>query len=273
MSLNFSELYLVIDEEIPSTEALNLIFSDTNDKYTDSDTTWYLIKKEILDGKYFWLDVRYGQSQPRPDNVYNTKRRKEENNPRSLDQVEQNKQLFGLYCSNSHTFYLSSQNKQSWVEDYLNKKSPARVTVKKLFKSPEEIAQQIKKIKSVTFAGKNDLVSPGEEIMDIFSNPANPFGLGMPAYFRLKTCFKNVPISDAFIQYLRKITPWINRKKSNSLVCVGLDDKNFETAFCIKNYTRKISVDAAKDDQNLYDSTAVKNALIEKIRDLHEDNS
>ena len=272
MSLDFSAFHLVINEEYPSVKKLNLMFSETSDRYKDGNT-YYLINKEILHDKCFWFDVRYGQSQPRPHHVINTKSQTEESNPRSAYQIEPNKQLFGLYCLNSYTLYLSNQKKQSWVENYFKGKLSANVTIKKFFKSFEEFVQQTSKIKNVKFVAKRDLFIPGEELMSIFPNPQEVFGLNVPESFTLDALFKNAPINNVFIQNMKKIIRWEKKHEVSSLLCVGLDDKNIETIFDINSYVRKIAVDATKNDQGLYDSTAIKNALVEKIREVHEDNS
>ena len=106
MALDFSALHLVIGEESPSADTLQPVFSVTDDQYSESDSH-YLITKENIDNKYFWIYARYGKSVPYSPTVYNTTVHQEEENPRSNDQIEPDKQLFCLYCVNSRRWLIN----------------------------------------------------------------------------------------------------------------------------------------------------------------------
>ena len=97
MNLEFSDFHFVIDGNIPSVKDLKLVFDEAEDQYSSEDTH-YVISKENINDEYFWLYARYGKPLPHPDTVYNARQRQEEDNPRSMDQIELAKQLFALYC-------------------------------------------------------------------------------------------------------------------------------------------------------------------------------
>ena len=272
MSLEFSALHLVIGEESPSAEGLKPAFAEAEDKYSCNDTH-YLISKENLDDQYFWLYARYGKPLPYSATVYNTKDKREENNPRSTDQIETDKQLFALYCIHSHTLYLSSTKKKSWVEEYLKAKLEQDVVIKAFFKNVDEFIQQIKSVEKVKFVVKSNLFSSEGEIMKIFPSPKDLYGLGMPEDFTLEANFTNASLTDSFVEYLKKMVGWKNSCEADSLLCVGRDDRNFETVFNADSFIQKVSVEAAKDDQGLYEPTIVKQALIRKIGGSDEENS
>ena len=266
MNLEFSDFYFLIDGNIPSVKDLKLVFDEAEDTYSSEDTH-YVISKENIDDEYFWLYARYGNSLPHPDTVYNARQKQEENNPRSTDQIELAKQLFTLYCINSNILYLSSRQKKSWVEEYLKAKLNQDVAIKKFFKNVDEFIQQIKSIEKVKFVAKRNLFMNKGSIMKIFPTPNDLYGLGMPEDFTLEANFHRVKLTYAFINNLKKMVGWKNNCEADSLLCIGRDDKNFETIFNADSFIKKISVGATKDGQGFYDPTVIKEALLSKIRE------
>lgn len=164
--------------------------------------------------------------------------------------------------------YLSRQNKKTVFEGYLRSRLDQDVTIKAFFKNVDEFTNQIKIVEKIKLVVKNNLFSSHEEILKIFSGPKDMYGLGMPEDFSLEVNFKNAKLTDAFISWMKKITGWKNSMKADSLMCVGRDDKNFETIFNIDSFIQKVSVPATKNDQGMYEPEAVKRALISKIEEV-----
>ena len=266
MNLEFSDFHLIIGEKSPAIENLTCIFDGKEDKYSSEDTH-YVISKENINDEYFWLYARYGKPLPHPDTVYNARQEQEEDNPRSTDQIELAKQLFALYCINSKILYLSNRQKKSWVEEYLKEKLRQDVVIKSFFKNVDEFTQQIKNIEKVKFVAKHDLFTYKSDIMEIFPSPNDLFGLGMPEDFTLEANFNRAKLTDAFRDFLNKMVNWKNNCEADSLLCIGRDDKNFETIFNADSFIQKINVEAVKDGQGLYDPTKVKQALLSKIKE------
>ena len=265
MNLEFSDFYFLIDGNIPSVKDLKLVFDGKEDKYSSEDTH-YVISKENINDEYFWLYARYGNPLPHPDTVYNARQEQEEGNPRSTDQIELAKQLFALYCINSNTLYLSSRQKKSWIEKYLKAKLNQDVVIKNFFTNVDKFIQKIQSIEKVKFVAKHNLFTLQGSIMKIFPSPNDLFGLGMPEDFTLEANFNRVRLTNAFIDHLKKMVDWKNNCEVDSLICVGRDDNNFETVFNADSFIKKLSVEAAKDDQGLYNPIFVKDTLIRKIR-------
>ena len=266
MNLEFSDFYFIISGNAPSVKDLKLVFDEVEDKYSSEDTH-YVISKENINDEYFWLYARYGNPLPHPDTVYNARQEQEEDNPRSTDQIELAKQLFALYCINSNTLYLSSRIKKSWVEEYLKAKLNQDVAIKNFFKNVDEFIQQLNSIEKVKFVAKRNLFTLQGSIMKIFPSPNDLFGLGMPEDFTLEANFNRVKLTDAFIDHLKKMVDWKNNCEADSLICVGRDDKNFETVFNADSFIKKLSVEATKDGQGFYDPAVIKQALLSKIRE------
>ena len=262
MSLEFSAMHLVIGGKSPSAERLKPAFTEAGDTYS-SNNVHYLIDKKNLDDKYFWLYARYGGSLPHSDTVYDTKDQKEEDNPRSVDQVEPNKQLFALYCIDSHTLYLSSTKKKSWVKEYLEERLKKAVVIKAFFKSVDEFIKKIKSVEKVKFVTKHDLYTPEARFLEIFPIPKDLLGLGVPGDYTFEANFDNVSLPQAFEGFLKRLSGC--KSDTDLLLCIGRDDNNFETVFNLGSFIQKVTIRASKDEQGFYAPKIVREKLIEKI--------
>lgn len=264
MDLEFSALHLIVGETSPSIEHLNAVFDKSEDKFNLKDTH-YLINFSIVDEEYYWFDARYGKSFPYTPTVFNTANGTEEANPRKTVQIETDKQLFGLYSIKSKTFYLSNTKKISLVETYLKSKLATDVTIKMFFKDVDEFIKQIQTIDKLKFVAKSNLFSVDGGIFNIFPNPKDMYGLGMPDSFGVEAIFTKAKKTDQFVKYLKQLVKWRNDFEADSLVCVGRDDKNFETIFNASSFVQKITVVGLKDELGMYDSSEVLDALIRRI--------
>ena len=255
---------MMIEGEHPSTDNLGPVFTDSEDRYSNGNTH-YLIEKELLDDKYFWLHARYGKSIPHSDTVYDTKELEEQDNPRSTNQVEPVKQLFFLYCTNSNALYLSDMRKKLWVAEYLQSKLGQDVVVKNFLDNVEEFMQQVKRIEKIKLVTKRDLFTSRGSFMDIFPVQRDLLGLGEPAKFTLDVNFERARLNDRFIAKFKELVNYKDSGEVDSLVCVGRDDSNFETIFNVDSFIQKVSVEVEKDEQEFYDPTTVQRILIRKI--------
>ena len=80
MSMKFSGLMLIVDGKPPTINTLNEIFIDV-DSYPYKET-YHLLKKEILDDKYFWMEIEYGNPKPYSSKLINTTSEIEDTNKR-----------------------------------------------------------------------------------------------------------------------------------------------------------------------------------------------
>lgn len=267
MSLNFSALHFLIGQESPSAEKLATVFANQEDSYS-SNNTHFRIKKENLDDEYFWLYARYGETLPRSDTVLNTDSQKEEDNPRNTNQAELNKQLFFLYCIGSRTLYLSDISKKPWVEKYLKEKLGKKIVIKSFITDIDEFNRRIKIIKRIKFVAKSNLFSSAGNVMEILPNPKDLFGLGVPEKLLIQADFGNAKLTHSFTENLRQMVNWKDKCEADSLLCVGLDDKNFEMIFNANSFIQKISVRVEKGKHELYNPEIVQQALIQKLQEI-----
>ena len=264
MDLEFSALHLIIGETSPSLENQNAVFDKSEDQFTLRDSH-YLINFSIIDDEYYWFDARYGKSFPYTPTVFNTSKRKEEANPRKTVQIETDKQLFGLYSIKLKTLYLSNTKKISLVESYLKSKLATDVSIKMFFKDVDEFIKHIQTIDKLKFVVKSNLFSVDGGIFNIFPNPKDMYGLGMPDSLGVEANFTKAKKTEQFVKFLKQMVTWRNAYEADSLVCVGRDDKNFETIFNASSFVQKITVSGLKDELGMYDSSDVLYALIRRI--------
>ena len=264
MSLDFSTFYMLVDGDIPSAEDLNPVFATPEDEYFGKDTQ-YLISKKILDDKYYWLFARYGKSFPYSSTVYNTDNQVEEDNPRRTYQIEPHNQLFALYSINSQILYLSNLKKKSWLEEYLKARLERNVVIRTFYKSADDFIKQIKSVGTVKFGIKKDMFSQKAGVMDIVPHPKDFWGFDMPERFLLETHFSHAKLTDRFIAQFKEMVGRKNNNELESLVCIGYNEENIATIYNVDNFIQKVSVDARKNNEGLYDPDTVQQALIGKI--------
>lgn len=112
----------------------------------------------------------------------------------------------------------------------------------------------------------SNLFSIDGEIMKIFPSPKDLYGLGMPDDFSLEANFPGVNKTEAFVKFLRTMVGWKNSCEADSLVCIGRDDKNFETIFNADSFTQKITITVSKDQQGMHDEITVRDSLMRRIK-------
>lgn len=264
-TIDFSALHLVIDNESPALEILKVVFGESTDTFQFNDD-YYRISKSITDNKYFWFYAKYGRKSPYSTTVINTINHNEEPNPRTKDQVEPDKQLFGLYCAEEKVFFLSNTKKKMLLELYFKSKLDKDVVIKTFYKDVDEFVKIIQKVDRIKFVAKSNLFSIDGEIMKIFPSPKDLYGLGMPDDFSLEANFPGVNKTDAFVEKLKKMVGWKDSCEADSLVCIGRDDKNFETIFNADSFTQKITITASKDQQGMHDEIIVRDSLMRRIK-------
>jgi len=274
MSLEFSSLHTLFGSESPTIDELKKIFDDPTEESFSSRDTYYLISKSNIDNEYFWAYARYGKSLPYSPTVYNTEEQVEENNPRTNIQIETDKQLFALYSIKERIFYVSSAKKKALFEDFFKEKLNKDVTIKAFYKDVDAFIEKLKSVEKVKLVAKSNLFNSEGEILDIFPNPKNLYGLGVPDDFCVEANFNRVHPTRGFIDALKKMAGWKQNLEVDALVCIGRDDNNFETIFNSDSFIRKIAIAAGKDERGMYDPNIVMNALIEKLTgDANENKS
>ena len=263
MSMKFSGLMLIINGEPPTIDTLNKIFTDTDSYYYKE--TYYLFKKEILNDKYFWMEVEYGNPKPYSSTLIDTTSKAEDTNKRDRNQAEMNGQIFLLYDSTDPevTLYLSDLNKKPIFQKYLNSKMNKDVVIKNVYIDFDNFVKNLKVIEKVKWVTRKNVLNLNREFNDLFVDTNDIFGHDVSKNL---TC--RIEISshlDSNIDVLRKLKLANEHFDADTMVCVGRDDNNIEKALNHKDYVEKIKLNAIKNEDGLYDPIKIKKELIQKI--------
>lgn len=265
MSLDFSAMHLIVNENSPSYEVLYEAFKVDTEERDSIDKEHFIINKKTISNNYFWLNIRYGKELPYTTTVINTKNAEEELNPRSKDQVEPDKQFFGLYSAIDQIFYISDVRKKAFFENYLAKKLNQSITIKSFLKSPEDFLKIIKSVEKIKLVTKKTLFSMSGGLVSISPEYKDIFGLGVPEEYSIEATYKHAKLTDAFKENIINITGWKKTSEAESLVCIGRDENNLETIFNVDSFRQKISISIEKDADGMYDSEAVLSLLQLKL--------
>ena len=269
MSLEFSALHIILENTSPTIDDL-IPISSVNEEEFEIGDTHYLITTSIIEDRYFWIYAEYGKLLPYSEKVVNVKTHAVESNPRTPTQVETSKQLFGLYDPKSKNLFLSSQKKKQILEDYFKQALSKDVTIKTFFKSADEFCDKIKTISKIKFTTKRNLFNLKSEALSIFPNPNDIFGLGITEDYTLEANFADAKLTNRFVSFLKKAVGWKNECQTESLICIGLDDKQVETIFNIDAFIQKIIIPLKKDDRGIFDPNMVCQTLIQEIEKIYE---
>lgn len=268
MSITFSSLLLSVNEKLPTLDELNGIFTEPIDFYI-ADETCYLLKKEILKDRYFWMQIEYGSPKPHSDILVNAIDQTKQKNARKENQAEISGQLFLLYDSADSEFalYLSNAKKKSLIEKYLNDKMKGNVVIKNVYIDFEKFVEKIKLIEEVGWVTKKNVLNLDKEISDLFVDTNDLFGYSLPGEIELR--IKIISPIDSSFENMKKIKLFKQKIEAHSLTCVGRDDKNIEKILRHENYLRKIDINIGRDKKGFYDPTSVQQELIRRIERLN----
>lgn len=273
MTIVFSTFHLVVDNKSPDINTLRPLFSLANDEFSNSNNEHYLITGENINNKYCWLYAKYGKDLPYSFTVFNIGSHKEEANPRTTVQVETSKQLFGMYSFQEKVLYLSNGQKKSFFEKYLAKQLRKRVIIKSFIKNVDDFLATLKNVKKLKFITKPDLFTANSAVGDIVQPLEDLLGLDMDAKVTLELAYPKVPLTEKFKKYFKKMVGWKQAGSTASLICIGEDDKNFETIFNVDSFIKKINIPAKKDPQGMYDAEMIKSELIKEMERGYDPDS
>lgn len=267
MPLVFSTLHLIIGDTSPTDEVMRSIFNDDEEENYSIDKHHHIITKKCVGEDCFWIYVRYGKELPYTSTVIDSVSKKEENNPRTKQQIEPDKQIFGLYSITKKALFMSDARKNSLLEKYLQDKLKSSVTIKSFFIGVDEFIKNIKSVEQIKFVTKRNLFSNDGGLVTISPEHKDIFGLGVPEDYSIEANYKNVKLTETCISNLRRMAGWKQSLEAESLICIGRDDKNIETIFNVDSIRQKISIPVEKDENGMYDHEAVLLQLLLKLKE------
>lgn len=239
------------------------MFYNIKDKIFDIDERHCKINCEIINNKYYWIYIRFGEAKPYSNDAINTETKELMENSRKSYEAELRKQIFCLYNYSDKTLYTSNFKQNAMLKLFLDQAYQKKFNIKKYFAIIEDFAKEINSIKTIKFSSSDrNLFNDG-----IFKNIEDIYGLGnINAYNLELKLSKNKKIELGDI--IDKLNIFKNKKDEGSIdkiIFVGEDDKGVEKIFNLDTFLKKISIPIEKDENQMYDEYLVKNKLIEII--------
>lgn len=257
--ITFTVQHLLIDDEFPSRDEFKDI--EKSFQYLKNglaNTIYYTVYTELT-SKYFWLDIRYGSPNPRPDKVLNISNLSDEENPRTNNMVEQKQQLFVLYDFKYGLLYLSSFKQKGFLVELLKEKIGKNVIIKDIYKSIDDFYKIISSIERISFTSlKRDLFSKFGGVNKILSDN---YGMEEPEEFYIEAKYHR-PINVA----MKNVIKGLNEDKGiDRIIIRGLDDQGFEKIFNSGTFVQKVSFSLDKNENGLWSGVVVKANLLDKL--------
>ncbi len=232
------------------------IYTSMNGKYACK------VKAEILEERFFWVSCDYGETTIFYDKVINQGTKQTENNPRSRQQIEPNRQLFACYDCYRHKLYLNNRKQSNILLAYLRDSTNEEFEISHVYASVDEFCNRIKTLHEFRYTQVDNLFrSDG----DLFSKVGDLYGRDLPSKIQLKISYMNIPVHDgggkAIIDLLYR-----HKDEFKNVVIIGNDDNGIEHTFDFDSLIKNIQILPNEDDGGRFDSEEVKRLLLGAIR-------
>jgi hypothetical protein len=198
---------------------------------------------------------------PHSDIVLNVKG-EEEDNPRTVDQVEPNNQVFVIYDTKYTVLYISNSQKKNFMQKYLSGFTDDEVIIKNVYKDIDDFIDNIKSLETIKFTGRRNLLNKDG---DLFRPLGDIFGYGGPEEFSIEATY-SVRMASSLRRQILRLSGYKAENQIKSLSVIGKDEKGFESVFNSNNFIKKISLSIGKDNQHLFPCDDVKDKILQKLR-------
>ena len=216
------------------------------------------VQKQI---DYIWFYFKYGKPLPRDKNITNIKTGAKKKNPREEIETELLKQLFCLYHYPKNILYLSDSRKHKFFGSVLKEKIGRDFIVKKIFKTKDEFIELIKTVNEVCFTEARNLFNENSKERQALIDLT---GTDAPDDFTITARYSKNNIKK-FLMKLFEAKAKPNSALKDLIIC-GTDENNFSVIFNNDTFSQNIIINAAKNEDSVFDPESVKNALLTGIK-------
>ena len=213
--------------------------------------------------EFIWVFLKQGRAKPRAANVYNVATTKYEENPRSKEQVELNKQSYLIIHKNSNKCFISNLKKQEHFEEYLSSILSKKIGLSPVFKSIDEISKNLKALEEVNFVIKRDLFSSNNKSVNLFESGFEWLGLDRPDEFHIKARFSNNSNIASAFNFIKEI---VKIPSATSISCTCTDAKKISYILNIDGACRKIVIPIKRSDDGLYNDEKLVKLFAEEFK-------
>ncbi len=262
-SVSFSSFELTIDSALPETTYLKSAFEPAKMSMMHEDHRHQIVR-EVMEGRFYWLYSNFGKAMPHRDILIDIPSGAELPNLRTTQQVEPNEQLFAIYDDESKILYISNLKKKGFIKEFFGQFTNKEVIIKNIYKNINEFLDIIKSLEAIKFTGSRDFFNREG---DLFTNLRNIFGYGEPEEFSIEAKYRT-PIEDRLKREILRLAGFQNSGDIKTMVCIGKDERGFDTIFNTNNFIQKINIPLQKDDQFLFPPEEVMAQAIKKLKEI-----
>jgi len=223
-----------------------------------------IIKKEIISSRFITIYFEEGGTTPRPEVVYNRKTQNDENNPRSVDQIERDLQTFVLIDTFTQKIFISDFRKKKTLEDWLSKKTKKTVLIKNII-DKESFLNEIQGINTIYLSAVPNLFSSMGILGDELTSDYHNYGVGIK-HIGVKISFEENNLPDILRNRVLDFFRQVENNSINKLAVSGRYDEKFERIFNAEGIIDKIEIEIRPLISGLLKDREVFDILIEKIK-------
>lgn len=274
MIVNFSTLQVLIDGNLVKEKFLDLLFDDSEQSYQDKDTHYFFDKIEKLTNDIYWLYAKVGCTTPYSDEVIDTETYESMQNPREINLLEPNKQLFCFYDNKTKLLFVNDLRLKSKVESFFQRKLNSledrhTVSISNVFSNPDKFAETLSLVNQVKFKYREDLFNTEKlGVLDMLPQPSQLLGLKahQSVDYELNIQMKEATVTKEFLEKFKVLVGMRREGFFKDLVCIGKDKNHLDTIFRLDNITKKIDVKVNQNKETrLFDPEEVMTGFLLRL--------
>ena len=223
-----------------------------------------IIEKETKEERFILLYFEEGETNPRPDVVYNTVSRTDEQNPRSKKQIERDSQTFVLIDAQTQKIFISDFRKKKTIEDWLAKKIGKTILIKNII-DRENFLNEIESIDTIYLSAAPNLFATMGILKEELTNDYHNYGVGIK-HIGLTITFEENSLPE---KLKNKINSFFQQKDNDAiqkLTVSGRHDDKFERIFNAEGIIDKVTIEITPRDNGLFNKEEVFNKLIQQVQ-------
>ena len=274
MIVSFSTLQVLVDGNLVKNKDLDILFDNSEQSYQDKDTYYLFDEIRKLTDDVYWFYAKIGCTTPYSEDVVDTKTYESMKNPREIDLLEPNKQLFCFYDNKTKLLFINNLNLKGKVESFFQRKldsleKQSTVSVSNVFSNPDRFIETLSLINQVKFKYREDLFNTTTlGAFDMLPQPKELLGLAPSndVEYELSIKMKEANVTKDFLKKFRKLVGMRKDGLFRDLVCIGKDKNHLDTIFRLDNMTKKIDISVNQDKKTkLFDPNDITKEFLKKL--------
>lgn len=250
------------------------MFDDSELFYQNKDTHYIFDEIGKLTDDVYWFYAKVGCTTPYSEEVINTETYEVTKNPRDMELLEPNRQLFCFYDNRTKLLFINNLNFKKIVEDFFQRKLNSleerpTVSISNVFSSPDRFVETLSVVNQIGFKYREDLFNTDIlGMLDMFPQPRRNLGLppSQDVDYELIIKMKEARVTKEFLGKFKELVGMRRDNVFNDLICIGKDQNHLDTIFRLDNITKKLEVKVRQDNETkLFNPVEVREGFLTKL--------